>query len=508
MRRIGLPGQRDLRVVAQGWQRYVCRSCRRQRVPLMATMPSRHLSWTSAKRSKDEDKDRFDWTTGTTGLHHIARDVTEAYEAAPLVTSRELALCKEPASDVKMLFRDFVDDSLYNPYYGYFNWHAEIFTPPQPIKMRDLVDNFAFHDTLAEMYDEFENTLDTRVQDSSRQVWHTPTEIFQPYYGEAIAHYMVSEYKLTGYPYHDLIIYEIGGGNGTLMRNVMDYIAREEPDIYEYTQYRIIEVAPTLAERQQRLVAASEPYQHSARVQIINQSILDWEHTERSPCFVVALEVFDNLAHDIVRYDYVTEEPRQGLVYIDKQGDFHEILSPTLDGLTSRFLDMRRNFFDAAEYRHFRTPKFVRKMLGSLPLMPNMSQPEYVPTQLLRLFDVLQERFPQHRLVAADFSSLPKAVPGFNSPVVQTRYQRTMIPCGTPLVARGYFDYLFPTDWKFLTALYDSKRNFTRAWSIRDVKCMSHQEFLKVWGNTEATRTRSGENPMLEWYGNMNFFLT
>ena len=52
----------------------------------------------------------------------------------------------------------------------------------------------------------------------------------------------------------------------------------------------------------------------------------------------------------------------------------------------------------------------------------------------MQFFDVLNQYFPAHRLVASDFSSLPDAVPGLNAPVVQTRFEGKMIPVTTPLV--------------------------------------------------------------------------
>ena len=70
-----------------------------------------------------------------------------------------------------------------------------------------------------------------------------------------------------------------------------------------------------------------------------------------------------------------------------------------------------------------------------MPFAYNLSPPEYVPTRLMHFFDVLREYFPAHKLVTSDFHSLPDAVPGTNAPVVQTRYQRRMVPVSTPLVS-------------------------------------------------------------------------
>lgn len=46
----------------------------------------------------------------------------------------------------------------------------------------------------------------------------------------------MSDYKLRHYPYEDLIIYEMGAGNGTLMANILDYIKKDHPDVYERTR--------------------------------------------------------------------------------------------------------------------------------------------------------------------------------------------------------------------------------------------------------------------------------
>ena len=64
----------------------------------------------------------------------------------------------------------------------------------------------------------------------SLQLWHTPTELFHPYYGEALARYILVNYKLNVYPYNDLIIYEMGGGNGTLMCDILNYIRKHQPE--------------------------------------------------------------------------------------------------------------------------------------------------------------------------------------------------------------------------------------------------------------------------------------
>jgi hypothetical protein len=336
----------------------------------------------------------------------------------------------------------YIVDSLYNPHYGYFSQHATIFHPGEPFDFANIEDGPEFHRLLGERYTEFEDKLDESKPDEARQLWHTPTELFRPHYGEAIARYLVSNYKLTLYPYHDLIIYEMGAGNGTLMLNVLDFIRDTDSEVYQRTKFKIIEISPSLASLQMKNLQESlNASGHRARVEIINRSIFDWDTYVHSPCFFLALEVFDNFSHDTIRYDYRTERPQQGGVLIDDDGDFNEYYNTHLDPLAARFLRVRQ----AAARRPFTTPlgssKLLRGMRNQIPFRDPFTLPEYIPTRLMQFFDILRDYFPAHRLLASDFNSLPDTVPGLNAPVVQTRYQRRTVPVSTPFVRS--FSFLF-----------------------------------------------------------------
>ncbi|PYH35520.1 putative acetamidase [Aspergillus neoniger CBS 115656] len=355
-----------------------------------------------------------------------------------------------------MLTREFIDDSLYNHNYGYFSKHATIFRPGEPFYFNEIEDGPAFYRMLGQRYDEFEDQLDETNPDVARQLWHTPTELFRPYYGETIARYLVSNYKLTLYPYHDLIIYEMGAGNGTMMMNILDYIRDTDYEVYQRTKYKIIEISPSLASLQmQNLTDSLDAAGHSDRVEIINRSIFDWDTYVHSPCFFLALEVFDNFSHDQIRYDLKTELPQQGGVLIDANGEFLEYYNTQLDPIASRFLRVRQ----AAARRKFRTPltsKYMKLMRSQLPWQEGhrYTLPEYIPTRLMQFFDILNTYFPGHRLIASDFDTLPDAVPGVNAPVVQTRYKRRTVPVSTPFVHQGYFDIFFPTDFNTTEDIY------------------------------------------------------
>ncbi|KAF8456280.1 S-adenosyl-L-methionine-dependent methyltransferase [Terfezia claveryi] len=455
---------------------------------------------------------------------HMYQDVSQEFDRYPMVTAADLVGRRERPKRVKMWARDFIDDSLYNPNYGYFSKQAVIFTPGEPFDFSSITDDLDFTRVLGQRYTEFEDALDAKegVNDV-RQLWHTPTELFKPHYGYAIARYLVTNYKLSLYPYHDLVIYEMGAGNGTLMTNILDYIRDTDPDVYERTRYKIIEISPQLADLQRNAICSpptslNTPESHLPKVEIINKSIFSWDTYIPSPCFFLALEVFDNFAHDILRYDYRTSQPLQGLVLIDTRGDFHEFYTPHLDPLASRFLKLRQHahppsdttssalkslLFDKDPLWPFHHPYsplsgLARSLHTSLPFSTNLSKPEFISTKLLTFFDVLREYFPEHRLVTSDFSRLPDAVEGWNAPVVQTRYKRETVPVGTIYVHQGYFDILFPTDWALTESLY-------RALTGKLTRVMAHGEFVKRWCVLEEVTVRSGESPLVGWYQNANF---
>lgn len=332
-----------------------------------------------------------------------------------------------------MLLRDFIDDSLYNPAYGYFARQALILDPGPPFDFARMRDGLDFEAELGRRYAAFEAALDRdHGPDPARQLWHTPSELFRPHYGEAIARYLVSNYRLTTYPYADLLIYEMGAGRGSLMLNILDHIRRIDAHVYARTRYHLIEISAELAAVQRRSLQATA---HADRVELIQGSVLDWKQYVSSPCFFLAFEVFDNLAHDAIRYDLATEEPLQGHVLVDASGDLYEFYARHLDPLAARFFRVRHAATAGRYPKPYPSHPLLRYLAAHRPLAPNLSDPEFIPTRLMQFFDVLEKYFPAHRLIASDFSSLPEAIRGVNAPVVQTRYEGKTVTVTTPLVS-------------------------------------------------------------------------
>lgn len=460
----------------------------------------------------------------------------ELFERFPLLTAKRASRKTERPRQARMLARDFIDDSLYNPNYGYFSKEVEIFQPDKPFDYTHIkdIDEFMVQWTNEyKRYEDPEKAASSKPGSSqkgeagkeakevktkanlpkakakkygSTQLWHTPTELFQPFYGQALARYLLSNYKESLFPDHDLIIYEMGGGNGTLMINILDYIRDNHPEVYSRTKYKIIEISGNLASKQYESLRKRVSRQgHWDKVAIVNKSIFEWDTPVPEACYFVALEVFDNFAHDVIRYDNETLKPYQAYVVADAHGDLHEVYSPDLDPLAARYLKIRdevggiKRGISKLGYHPLSQPYLYRRAKNLVwPFRENLSDAEYIPTRYLEFCDVLNKYFPKHRLLTSDFTHLPQTCPGYAAPVVQTVLNGTMVPVETYMVLQGYFDILFPTDFEMAAAVYRKVCN-------KDVRTETHKEFLSKWADVKTTTTKAGENPMLEFYQNAAF---
>jgi hypothetical protein len=206
------------------------------------------------------------------GRNEIGEEVIESRMS--VCDARKIS---EPVRSCRMLMRDYIHNSLYHPVYGYFSQAAAVFSPPSPFVFNDLRDADHFMASLGALYQQEERNV------KNRQIWHTPTELFQPYYGEAIARHILKTYRNL-HTREPLVIYEVGAGNGTLARNILDYLRKEEPNIYRNAKYNIIEISTQLGKKQAKNLAGH-------KISITNKSILDWDQKIDQACFVIGLEV-------------------------------------------------------------------------------------------------------------------------------------------------------------------------------------------------------------------------
>ena len=87
-----------------------------------------------------------------------------------------------------------------------------------------------------------------------------------------------------------LKIYEVGAGNGTLCRTILDFIEQQCPEVYSRSSYHIIEISKTMSDKQKHALSNTRHF-IEGHVQLHNCSILDWNRLEEDGCFIVACEV-------------------------------------------------------------------------------------------------------------------------------------------------------------------------------------------------------------------------
>lgn len=470
-------------------------------------------------------------------LNNEDEDILQKSKNFDLITFNSLSsnINQIPHESI-MLTRDFIDLCLYHSKFGYFSKQALIFSPSRPIEFNKIENDIQFSKVLEGLYKNLDDRLED-VDDKMRQVWHTPTELFKPWFGYSMAKYIIEEYlkDIKKDPNHPLIIYEIGAGNGTLMTNIIQYFIKYEPELTPKIEYHIIEISAALAKEQNRKMnLLINKLKFKGKIDIVNESILTWSSKDTRKCFVLMSEVVDNFAHDVIVYNESTGEPMQGMVCVTNTGDFKELFTDVRDSMIHRFLHLSKDFLETYYPHNNNWLNYVKNTF--IPFSNNENNKMFIPTGLLRLLDILFEKLPAHRLILSDFDSLPDSIPGINAPVVQTRYNGAMIPCSTYLVQPGYFDIFFPTNFELFRDMYLARneielieykrRNFLNN-NINDkdnqnnkiieneilsrnsrIKILKHNEFSRKYALYENTKLKSGENPLLSWYGNFKFILT
>ena len=297
-----------------------------------------------------------------------------------------------------------------------------------------------------------------------------------------------------------MVIYEIGPGNGTLAENVIDALAQQNIPV----EYNLIEISARLRSRQQASLLSS-----TKNIKFHNWSALapPADFHEPRPCTIIALEVFDNLPHDLIKYrneDGVLLEGHVGsneeAAYGSVPGKLWLEWRECRDSLIAEFVQEAESIgWQSASLRGHSMRRLLERIAPPGSYV-NPWSTEFIPTGAHSLLKQLKTKFPEHRLLASDFSRLPEAIAGHNGPVVQTRFRNQSVACSTFLLARGLFDIFFPVNFELIRALHGRQQSG---------KIWNHREFLEKFASKraiEATTTRSGYNPMLQDFGNVQFY--
>ncbi|KAL3321584.1 hypothetical protein AABB24_039279 [Solanum stoloniferum] len=229
--------------------------------------------------------------------------------------------------DTPILVRDFIHKALYDPNVGYFSQKsASVGVLDSSIKFNRFEGRKAYMKHLDKIY---------KQSDVS---WFTPVELFKPWYAHGIAESILRTTNLSV----PLKIYEIGGGSGTCAKGILDYIKLNAPTrVYDNISYTSVEISSSLAAKQIQTVGEVES--HLSKFRVEHRDATDrngWGDVNEQPCWVIMLEVLDNLPHDLI-YSENQTSPWMEVWVERKQGEkLSELYRPIEDSLIKSCIEI------------------------------------------------------------------------------------------------------------------------------------------------------------------------
>lgn len=394
------------------------------------------------------------------------------------------------------LVREFIQDCLYHNTDGYFNNHQHILYPIEAIQFKQLKNERHYWNHIQQLYGK------------SLSHWHTSSMLFRPWYGYALAKYIMKSFNDRNIDSF-INIYEIGPGLGTLCLDILDYFSNHFPLHYGKIQYHMIETSKLLHEHQKQITSSSK---HSSKISCYNQSIIDdnLSISNESPCFILALELLDNLPQDKIKFESNSMTPLQGLVLTNENARYSMselVYVEEFEPVSDYWINHTLFLMNELNYHHpstnsYSLDKFYYYLLSRINSeLQNPYESEFIPTMIVKFLYNMKNHFPDHQLIISDFDYLPDAIPGHCSPVVQTYISNATIACSNYLLKRGLFDIFFPISFHLLSDLYSLIMNSNSS------TIMTQNHFMKQYADLGSTTTKSGFNPLLEEFKNVSMMI-
>ncbi|PIN11264.1 hypothetical protein CDL12_16143 [Handroanthus impetiginosus] len=400
-----------------------------------------------------------------------------------------------------VLVRDFIHAALYDPEHGYFSQRSgSVGVLDRSIKFNQLEGRKAYMKHLDAIY---------KQSDTS---WFTPVELFKPWYAHGIGEAILRTANLSV----PLKIYEIGGGSGTCAKGVMDYLKLNAPTrVYDNMTYISVEISSSLAKKQIETVGEVDSHLKKFKVECRDAADPNGWGIEQQPCWVIMLEVLDNLPHDLI---YSKNQVSSWMeVWVENKCDrseLSELYKPLGDPLITSCMEI----LDLAKDRTTRgsmAGSVARNILAKIFPRPRRC---WLPTGCLKLLQVLHGALPKMSLIASDFSYLPDVrVHGERAPLVTSKKDGKSKDHNNYLDAKGDADIFFPTDFLLLERMdhYCSgwlkpheDNSKSKKGKKRRTLTLDTSSFMEEFGLPLKTRTKDGYNPMLDDFKNTKFYLS
>ncbi|XP_066381463.1 protein arginine methyltransferase NDUFAF7 homolog, mitochondrial-like [Miscanthus floridulus] len=406
------------------------------------------------------------------------------------------------AGNKPVLVRDFVRSALYDPNHGYFSKRAgPVGVLDASIRFNQFEGRSAYIQHLDKLYKKHDIA------------WFTPVELFKPWYAYAIAASILRTANLSV----PLKIYEIGGGSGTCAKCILDYMMlNAPPKVYNDMKYISVEISSSLAEKQ--LETVGEVQSHLSKFTVEHRDAINrpgWGRKDPHPCWVLLLEVLDNLPHDLVYSpDQVSPWMEVWIEKVNGSSQASEVYKPLQDPLISRCVDIIGMNEDKASV----SEKLAFAAKGVLSKVFPKPRRAWLPTGCLKLMDTLHQALPSMSLIASDFSYLPDvSIPGDRAPLVSSKKDGKTSDHRNYLDAQGDADIFFPTDFRLLEQIDHHCSGFSKEQknpgAFKPVKkrrtiILDTAAFMEEFGLPLKTMTKDGYNPLLDDFKNTKFYLS
>lgn len=307
-----------------------------------------------------------------------------------------------------LLMRDYIHRALYSSPSPYFS--KAVFAGACNLPFGSLLGRSEYDARVAALYA------------ASSRGWLTPTELFSPWYSYGLAHCLLERAPASG-----LHVYEVGGGTGASACHVLDYIKQTAPALYARPgalSYTILEISPTLSERQAEALQRAGHHSAVARSLCVD-AMRTHEHLHSPhPCTVIAMEVLDNLPHDKVvclsgtLYETWVEEEEEQRQQAEHQGSApvrREVYRPLADPQLLETWALMQEYGSSSSSSKAgpltsalaALCRAVLPQRSSAPTPPGFQWALHAPTGALALLKSLTAALPAHSLLLADFSHLP-----------------------------------------------------------------------------------------------------
>ncbi|KAH9311975.1 hypothetical protein KI387_027010, partial [Taxus chinensis] len=210
-----------------------------------------------------------------------------------------------------------------------------------------------------------------------------------------------------------------------------------------------VEISPALARKQVETVAEVSSHMKRFNVECRNATEKSgWGNVDEQPCWVLMLEVLDNLPHDVVYCENQNSPWMEVLLEREQhESPISEIYRPLQDSLLKKCIDIIESTKTDVNWgaRVFSAARSIISKIAP------KSRRAWVPTGCLQLLEVLHGVLPNMSLIASDFSYLPDVrIPGERAPLVSNKKGGCTEDYSSYLEAKGDADIFFPTDFLIL----------------------------------------------------------